>query len=200
MEKYVKHVRFILICNYASQLIPAIQSRCTRFRFSPIGREGCLTRLETVIEQEQLSVSADAKTALIDLSKGDMRRVLNVLQAAAATTSPGQLITDDLIYAVTASPHPSEMDRILECLMNSTSYQASYSTIKRIQEEHAIALQDIVGALFDRINDLQVPPTMRLHLTKQLASLEYRLTLGTNEALQMGSLVGIFLTARCLMK
>lgn len=34
MEQYTKNVRFCLICNYVGQIIPALQSRCTRFRFN----------------------------------------------------------------------------------------------------------------------------------------------------------------------
>jgi len=200
MEKYVKHVRFVLICNYASQLIPAIQSRCTRFRFSPIGTEGCIKRLETVIKAENLNVSPAAKEALMALSKGDMRRVLNVLQAAAATLPiPGSSVSEDLIYAVTAAPHPSELDRILDCLMNCTNFQTALSTIRAVQEEHALALQDIVGAVFDRINGLQLPALMRMSLTRHLADLEYRLAMGTNEVIQLQSLVGLFMTSRCLI-
>ena len=36
MEKYVRNARFCLICNYVSKIIPALQSRCTRFRFQPL--------------------------------------------------------------------------------------------------------------------------------------------------------------------
>lgn len=199
MEKYVKHVRFVLICNYASQLIPAIQSRCTRFRFSPIGKEGCLIRLDKIIQAEGINVTPAAKEALISLSKGDMRRVLNVLQAAASTVDKNALIDEDLIYAVTATPHPSELQRILDCLMNCTNFQTALSTIQKVQEENSLAMQDIVGAIFDRINALQIPAAMRIGLTKQLSDLEYRLTLGTNEALQLQSLIGLFMTSRCLM-
>ena len=39
IEKYTKHTRFCLIGNYVSKVIPALQSRCTRFRFAPLGPE-----------------------------------------------------------------------------------------------------------------------------------------------------------------
>ena len=37
IEKYSQNTRFCLICNYVSEIIPALQSRCTRFRFQPPG-------------------------------------------------------------------------------------------------------------------------------------------------------------------
>jgi replication factor C subunit 3/5 len=39
IEKYTKHTRFCLIGNYVSKVIPALQSRCTKFRFAPLGAE-----------------------------------------------------------------------------------------------------------------------------------------------------------------
>ena len=38
IEKYTRNTRFCLICNYVSKIIPALQSRCTRFRFAPLNR------------------------------------------------------------------------------------------------------------------------------------------------------------------
>ena len=66
--------------------------------------------------------------------------------------------------------------------------------------DRALALTDIVKAMFDRINGLQLPGPMRIYLTKQLADLEYRLTTGCSDIVQLSSLVGIFLTARALIK
>jgi replication factor C subunit 3/5 len=53
MEKYSRNVRFCIICNYVSKIIPAIQSRCTRFRFAPLGKDQIDRRLEFIFEQEQ---------------------------------------------------------------------------------------------------------------------------------------------------
>ena len=39
IEKNTKSTRFCLICNYVSKIIPALQSRCTRFRFAPLKPE-----------------------------------------------------------------------------------------------------------------------------------------------------------------
>ena len=33
IEKFTDNVRFCIICNYLSKIIPALQSRCTRLDF-----------------------------------------------------------------------------------------------------------------------------------------------------------------------
>ncbi len=53
MEKYTENTRFCLICNYLSKVIPALQSRCTRFRFGPLSSEQMVSRLEYVVQQEK---------------------------------------------------------------------------------------------------------------------------------------------------
>lgn len=56
IEKFTDNVRFCLICNYLSKIIPALQSRCTRFRFGPLDFKQIMPRLEYVIEQEKYEV------------------------------------------------------------------------------------------------------------------------------------------------
>lgn len=52
IEKYTKNVRFCIICNYVSKIIPAIQSRCTRFRFAPLKLDQVEGRLDKVVRSE----------------------------------------------------------------------------------------------------------------------------------------------------
>lgn len=53
IEKYTRNTRFCLICNYVSKIIPALQSRCTRFRFPPLPGDYVRERLQYVIDHEQ---------------------------------------------------------------------------------------------------------------------------------------------------
>ena len=79
IEKYTKNARFCLICNYVSKIIPALQSRCTRFRFAPLQRQHIQGRLEEVSSKENVEMTPDGMNAILSLSGGDMRRVLNLL-------------------------------------------------------------------------------------------------------------------------
>jgi len=86
MEKYTANTRFCIIANYAHKLSPALLSRCTRFRFSPLKEADIRHLVERVIDDEKVKMLPAATDALVTLSKGDMRRALNVLQACHASS------------------------------------------------------------------------------------------------------------------
>lgn len=114
IEKYTKNVRFCIICNYVSRILPAIQSRCTRFRFSPLEKDQIEDRLQVVIDAENVNLTQDGKEALLRLSKGDMRRALNILQACHASYDR---IDETAVYNCTGHPDPKVIDRIARWLM-----------------------------------------------------------------------------------
>lgn len=86
MEKYTANTRFCVIANYTHKLSPALLSRCTRFRFSPLKERDIRVLVDKVIVEENVQINAEATDALVRLSKGDMRRALNVLQACHASS------------------------------------------------------------------------------------------------------------------
>jgi replication factor C subunit 3/5 len=86
MEKYTVNTRFCIIANYAHKLSPALLSRCTRFRFSPLKEGDIRVLVDKVVDEEKVNIGGEAVDALVKLSKGDMRRALNVLQACHASS------------------------------------------------------------------------------------------------------------------
>lgn len=65
---------FSLICNYLGKLIPAIQSRCTRFRFAPLSKDQMMPRINHVVEEEGINIDQGGMELLLKLAEGDMRR------------------------------------------------------------------------------------------------------------------------------
>ena len=87
IEQYTRGTRFCIICNHITRIVPAIQSRCTRFRFGPLAPAAVRTCIARVSAAEHFAVTPDAADALVAIGKGDMRRVLNVLQATWMSVS-----------------------------------------------------------------------------------------------------------------
>lgn len=52
IEQYTKNVRFCILCNYVNKITPAIQSRCTKFRFSPLPEKEVEKKVNQVVERE----------------------------------------------------------------------------------------------------------------------------------------------------
>lgn len=125
IEQYTKNVRFCLICNYVNKIIPAIQSRCTRFRFSPLDTAQVARRVDYVIDAEHCQIEPAARDAILTLAKGDMRRALNILQACHAA---GGVIDEDAVYNCTGHPHPRDIEAAFQAMLQqefTTAYQST---------------------------------------------------------------------------
>jgi len=188
IEQYTRNVRFCIICNYVNKIIPAIQSRCTRFRFSPLPMPEVEKRLVTVIENENLSITADGKDALLNLCKGDMRRALNILQACYAAYG---VIDETAIYNCTGNPRPSDIAAMVQSML-SDEFTTSYNLITKMKVDRGLALQDLISGTYDYIEGLDFPPQTRVYILDQLATTEHRLSTGGNEKLQLTGLLGVF--------
>jgi replication factor C subunit 2/4 len=85
IEQYSGTTRFCIICNYISKIIDPLASRCVKFRFSPIERVAQIERLQMISEREGLRVeSPQVYERLVEISQGDLRRSINMLQTASA--------------------------------------------------------------------------------------------------------------------
>ncbi|KAI8321720.1 P-loop containing nucleoside triphosphate hydrolase protein [Martensiomyces pterosporus] len=188
IEKYTKNVRFCIICNYVSKIIPAVQSRCTRFRFAPLKLSDINSRLDMIVEKEGVDISDEGKSALIKLSAGDMRRVLNVLQACHAAYPR---IDGGEVYACTGQPSPDDIKRVVDWMLNDDFHTAS-SNIVALKRDKGLALQDIITELTPFVNNIDFPPATRIYLLEQLAEIESHMSVGATEKIQLSALVGAF--------
>lgn len=118
MEKYTANTRFCIIANYTHKLSPALLSRCTRFRFSPLKERDIRVLVDKVILEENVQISPEAADALVRLSKGDMRRALNVLQACHASSESfpwpfenSYLIYDGQVHRSISKANPRSLKR-----------------------------------------------------------------------------------------
>jgi replication factor C subunit 3/5 len=80
-----------------------------------------MPRLEHVIREENLTVTEDGKEALYNLSGGDMRRILNVLQS---TSLAFDVVNEKNVYACVGQPNPELIKQILKVLLDETIVDA----------------------------------------------------------------------------
>eukprot|EP01018_Ginkgo_biloba_P027368 Gb_18117 [translate_table: standard] len=192
IEKYTKSTRFALICNYVNKIIPALQSRCTRFRFAPLDAANVTERLRYIINAEGLDVTDSGLSAIVRLSCGDMRKALNILQS---TQMASPCVTEEAVYMCTGNPMPKDIEQISYWLLNE-SFASAYHYISEMKTSKGLALVDIIREVPLFIFNIKMPAAIRVQLINALADIEYRLAYGTNEKLQLGSLISAFTHAR----
>ncbi|GAB7343722.1 hypothetical protein MBLNU457_1701t1 [Dothideomycetes sp. NU457] len=204
MEKYTANTRFCIIANYTHKLSPALLSRCTRFRFSPLKEPDIRRLVDLVIEKEEVNIAPDAADSLVTLSKGDMRRALNVLQACHASSTPlhtpgekpkgkieRDLITQETIFDCIAAPHPADIITIRDTLLSTPDVTSCLATINALKVNKGLALADILTSLGEELTQLDVPVQTRVTWLEGLAEVEHRLSGGGSENIQTGGLVGV---------
>lgn len=194
IEKYTKTTRFCLICNYVSKIIPALQSRCTRFRFMPLPADVAKERIKFVASNERLEMTEDGMSALVELGNGDMRKYLNILQS---TSMAFKVIDGSAIYACTGNPDPSFIVRITELLLTG-NFREIYEQLASEKLSRGYSLTDIIRELHKRISEIKFPEQLKTFLAIRMSEIEMRLSQGANERVQIGSLVGAFIESRQL--
>nr|CAH7766945.1 unnamed protein product [Callosobruchus chinensis] len=188
IEKYTENIRFCIICNYMSKIIPALQSRCTRFRFGPLSSEQIMPRLEYVVEQEGVTITEDGKRALLTLANGDMRKVLNVLQS---TWLAYKNVTEDNVYTCVGHPLRKDIENIFKWLLNS-DFKTTYNNIKELKMIKGLALHDILTEIHDYSHRAEFPFDVLIDLSEKISDIELRLCAGADENIQLTALIAAF--------
>lgn len=195
IEKYTKNTRFCILANYSHKLNPALLSRCTRFRFSPLSKEAVRERVNVVVKSEQLNISLEAQEALVDLSKGDMRKALNVLQAcAAALESPKDEIETDMIYECVGAPRPKSVELVLNAIIKN-DWTDAYSTMTKVRKSEGLALIDLITGFVDILDKYELKPETRCQMLSALSEIEYGISKGGNDKIQSTAVIGCIKSA-----
>jgi replication factor C subunit 3/5 len=192
LEKYTENVRFCIICNYLSKITPAIQSRCTRFRFGPLSEDKMTSRLEHIIEQEKVEIDKDGLKALVHLAFGDMRKALNIMQSTHLAFG---LVNEENVYVCVGHPSKNDMHNVMNWLLND-DFSLIYSRVSHLKTRRGYALQDIINEVCRFVSLIEFPKKVLIHILEKLSEIEMRISNGTNEKLQMSSLISTFIVAR----
>ncbi len=188
METYSNTVRFILSCNYSSQIIDAITSRCVIFRFKPLEREHIKEIISKIAKSENLKINEKVSDILYDVSEGDVRRLENILQSCAVLNKN---ITEDLIYDIISYARPKEVKEVLESSINGDFIKAR-SKLLDTMLKYGLSGSDIIKQIQKEILNLKIDEKNKLKMIEKCGEVEFRLTEGSDEFIQLESLLASF--------
>jgi replication factor C small subunit len=191
MESYAQTCRFILSCNYSSKIIDPIQSRCAIYRFKPLGKAAISAEIQKIANKEGITVSEDAINAIVYVAQGDMRKAINALQGAAIIS---QSINGQMVYAITATARPDEIDLLLD-LSLCGDFEAAENALSQLLHERGIAPNELLNQCYRTLLRRPLDQKLKVTLIDYIGETDFRLSEGADSDIQMEALIAKFVMA-----
>ncbi len=184
MELYSASTRFILTANYPSKIIEPIQSRCAVFRFVPLKREDITSRLMYICNQEKVVCRDKALDVIYEISEGDMRKAINILQAAAALGE----VNEDTVYKVVGLAHPREVREMMQLALAGNFIEAR-KKLRELMINYGLSGVDIIKQIHREIfsSELKIPDEFRIIIADYAGEIQFRLVEGADDEIQLNA-------------
>lgn len=184
MELYSASTRFILTANYPSKIIEPIQSRCAVFRFTALKKEDVVPRLMYICQNEKVKCHERALEVIYELSEGDMRRAINILQAAAALGE----VTEEAVYKVVGLAHPREVRDMLQLALAGNFLEAR-KKLRELMITYGLSGVDIIKQIHREIfsPELKLPEDVKIMIADYAGEVQFRLVEGADDEIQLNA-------------
>ncbi|KAL4597464.1 replication factor C subunit 4 [Arapaima gigas] len=190
MEKESRTTRFCLICNYVSRIIEPLTSRCSKFRFKPLGDQIQEERLLEICEKENLKYTKEAIAALVKVSEGDLRKAITLLQSAARLNGDKLIAESDVVEI--AGVVPSKMIENLLHICYKSTFDKLEIAVKSVIDEGYAATQ-LIHQLHDTVIEENLNDQHKSAIAEKMAEVDKCLADGADEYLQMLSLCSVIM-------
>lgn len=177
IEDYSGNVRFCFIANYAHKIIPAIQSRCSKFRFSPVSSGAIKKRVKQISEMESIPIDDKCIDILVQESEGDMRRLVNTLDGLSQFK--GAITVDMILPEI-------DFERIFELSRGRRFAEAKAVVLERLEELDFVTFFRRLTCYIRESKKFE-----NYDIYEEIAEIEHRIAVGCSEKIQVSCLVRI---------
>ncbi|MGQ9781290.1 MAG: replication factor C small subunit [Nitrososphaeria archaeon] len=182
MEESSKYTRFILICNYSSQIIEPLQSRCAIFRFQRLDKEQVVRHLKMICEKENIKPEEGALELLYDITEGDLRQTINLLQSAVSDSR----ITAEAVRRQAGLMGQESIKKMVDYALKG-KFSDSRKILVELLNVNGVSETEVLKMLGDVLmEDDRIDHGKAAEI---LAEYDYRLVLGANPEIQLTALL-----------
>lgn len=192
IEDFSSNCRFCLIANYANKIIPAIQSRCCKFRFGPITKsnEKILKRIQEICENEQIDYTDEGLNTLIKVCNGDARKLINDIEGAHKTYGK---ITKENVLQLSNTVDSSIYEILFYDLLRSNLLKM-VQLITTAMKENFLECSVLLNNLSELVKESDLEN--KLFILNELSDVEKRVLMGGSQKIQAMAIAGILFKYR----
>jgi replication factor C small subunit len=178
IEDSSETTRFVIICNYLSQIIEPIQSRCAIFRFKRIEKETVEDHLKWLCKKEGIKYDDKAISQIFDSTNGDLRHCINILQSASVMGS----ISVSNVLASLGLTGKSKVNDIIKLAMSGKFNDARIKLLE-LTAVYGMSEFDFLKYAYEAVYSLKLAHPE--DFASLIAEYDYRLTHGSHPDIQL---------------
>jgi replication factor C small subunit len=182
IEDSAKTTRFIIICNYLSQIIEPIQSRCVVFRFTRLPRDEVVEHLQMICEKEKAKYEEKALAQIFDSTEGDLRHSINIMQAAAGI---GSVSSANVAAAVGLSGR-AKVGEVLKLAL-SGKFNDARAKLLELMQVYGMSETDFMKYANQEAYGMKIEK--QDEFAAIMAEYDYRLAAGAHAEIQLAALL-----------
>src|SRR5918997_1782356 len=182
IEDSAKTTRFVIICNYLSQIIEPIQSRCVVFRFTRLPKEYVIDHLKMICEQQKVKYEEKALAQIFDATGGGLRHSINIMLAAAGM---GLISVANVAAAIGLSGR-AKVGEVLRLAM-SGKFNDSRAKLLELTQVHGMSEGDFMKYANEEAYEMKIEKPEEFAAI--MAEFDYRLAAGAHPEIQLSELL-----------
>jgi replication factor C small subunit len=182
IEDSSRTTRFIIICNYLSQIIEPIQSRCVVFRFTRLANEDIVDHLKSICQKEGVKYDDKALTQIYEATSGDLRHSINILQASAGM---GSVSLPNVVASIGISGK-FKVGEIIKLALSGKFKDARVKLLELIQV-YGMSESDFLKFANQEAYDMKLDRPDEF--AALMAEYDYRLVVGAHAEIQLSALL-----------
>src|SRR5215212_4437294 len=182
IEDSSRTTRFIIICNYLSQIIEPIQSRCVVFRFTRLANEDIVDHLKSICQKEGVKYDDKALAQIYEATSGDLRHSINILQASAGM---GSVSLPNVVASIGISGK-FKVGEIIKLALSGKFKDARVKLLELIQV-YGMSESDFLKFANQEAYDMKLDRPDEF--AALMAEYDYRLVVGAHAEIQLSALL-----------
>lgn len=188
MEKNCRITRFCFICNYISQIIDPIASRCTQFRFKPLDKNAIIKKIMTIAKKENIPINNSSAKKIYevsegDLKDGDLRRAIMILQNTKYIIKKTEKITAEDIVKFTGGVENVHLKKFWDICVTGNCVDIRNLALKLQRQGYQVRY--ILNHLKKCITESDLNDTKKSKISLEMCRTDKMLTEGSDEYLQI---------------
>ncbi len=192
MENFSENVRFILSCSSSSKIIDPIQSRCASFRFRPLSKELIKKWIKDIESNEDFEIDENGVNVLIRVSKGDLRRLTNLLQVAYTIDKD---VTEEVVKTAFVKTKTADIKGMI-LKAQKGKFGDVREELYALLIEEGYPAKEVLKMIKEEIYNLPFSNNKRKEIISEIGKVDFDLARGSKPQIHLQKLLAFFATLR----